>query len=197
MIDCPNAEIRDRLPDFVHGQLGAAARAEVAAHTAICAACAAELALLRELRATLRAAPSVDVTRIVSALPAAPARVAPRGPALARPTWRRFDWRVAAAVVAMAAAGGSVVVLSRYGGTGDGAPVPGSQVAQTPDSGGVAATTDVGTLRVATVSIDADLADATAGEIEELLAELETFDGLPAGEPESTLPTPGDEGVDR
>ncbi len=55
MIDCPNGEMRDRLPDFVHDQLTASLRAEVSAHLAGCAACAAEVTLLHELRVTLRA----------------------------------------------------------------------------------------------------------------------------------------------
>ncbi|MDQ3997535.1 MAG: zf-HC2 domain-containing protein, partial [Gemmatimonadota bacterium] len=60
MIDCPNGDIRDQLPDFVHDQLSPRARGVVSAHVAGCAACAAELSLLRELRGTLRAAPTVD-----------------------------------------------------------------------------------------------------------------------------------------
>ena len=32
MTDCPNAEIRDLLPDLVHGRLDAAARADVERH---------------------------------------------------------------------------------------------------------------------------------------------------------------------
>jgi hypothetical protein len=41
------------------------------------------------------------------------------------------------------------------------------------------------------ISIDADLAEATAVELDALLEDLETFDGLPAGEPEPTPATPG------
>ena len=77
MNDCPNAEIRDRLPDLLHEHLDAGARAQVMAHVERCADCRAELALLREARSLLATAPLVDVGRIVRALPSpAAARLA-------------------------------------------------------------------------------------------------------------------------
>lgn len=191
MTDCPNAEIRDRLPDFVHGQLAAEALAEVSRHVAACTACAAEVTLLRELRASLRATPSVDVARIVAALPRA------RGPAqatgvIAHRRWERFDWRVAAAVVALAIGGGSVAVWNNGGGGGSRQDVPSTgrivQRGQPP--------VEVQRVAAADLSLDADLADASTGELESLLQELESFDGLPAGEPEPLLPNPG-EGAER
>jgi hypothetical protein len=45
--------------------------------------------------------------------------------------------------------------------------------------------------------MDADLAEASAVELEELIEELETFDGLPAGEPEPGLATPSGTGDDQ
>src|SRR3712207_5086295 len=107
MIDCPNGEIRDKLPDLVHGQLEAPVHAEVSAHVASCAACRAEVGLLRELRASLSATPSVDVTRIVAALPRS---LAPSRPPRAGRRWERFDWQVAAAVVVLAVGGGSAAI---------------------------------------------------------------------------------------
>jgi anti-sigma factor RsiW len=104
MIDCPNGAIRDQLPDFVHDQLNAAARAAVAAHVASCGACAAELALLRELRGTLRSGPAVDIARIVAALPAS-SRVQS---GVRRGGWRRLDWRIAASVAALAVGGSEI-----------------------------------------------------------------------------------------
>jgi anti-sigma factor RsiW len=75
MRDCANGELRDQLPDWVHGRLDAARAAEVEAHVASCADCASEVALLREVQAmTRRTAPAVDVARIVAALPKPPVR---------------------------------------------------------------------------------------------------------------------------
>jgi anti-sigma factor RsiW len=196
MIDCPNAEIRDRLPDFVHGQLDDAARAEVATHAAGCTACTAELALLRELRATLRTGPAVDVARIVAALPAPPARGTGAGSQLQRPRGKRFDWRIAAAIVALAVGSGSAIVATMAGRDSD------ATARHVADGGGTRRVTPTPrtapeSVTVADLSIDANLGEATAVELQELLAELEAFDGLPAGEPEPALSTAGEEELDR
>jgi anti-sigma factor RsiW len=176
MIDCPNGAIRDQLPDFVHDQLNATAHAAVAAHVASCAACAAEVVLLGELRGVLRHGPSVDVARIVAALPA-PSRES-------RDRRWRFDWHVAAAIAALVIGGGSAAILS---GRFRQPEVPVSPVAQqTP-----AAAPRVRPVATSGISIDADLAEATPLELKALLEDLETFDGLPAGEPEPAAATPG------
>ena len=107
MTDCPNAEIRDLLPDLVHGRLGAGARTEVERHVMHCAECAAEVALLRELRSALQASPRLDVAAIIAAVP----------------DYRRqggrswIGWRTAAAITVLVAGGSSVAVLQRGGTT--------------------------------------------------------------------------------
>jgi anti-sigma factor RsiW len=184
MIDCPNGEIRDRLPDFLHDQLDARARHAVAAHVAGCAACAAELALLREVRATLRSTPTVDTARIVAAL-RSEAR-ADRGARSARESWRRLDWRIAAAIAVLAVGGGSAAVLSGR--------------LREPEAAGVRAVEQpvrVQEVAAADLSIDADLGEASLVELRELLDDLESFDGLPAGDPEppAALPATGEEGL--
>jgi anti-sigma factor RsiW len=193
MTECPNGEMRDRLPDFVHEQLNATTRAAVAAHVAGCDACAAELALLRELRETLRSAPAVDVARIVAALPAPPRMQSGR---LRRRGWRRTDWRIAAAVAALVVGGGSAAIVTGRLRRPD---TPGSLVARElvlpRDS--ITAAPRPQEVAAAGLSIDADLSEASALELETLLEDLEMFDGLPAGEPEPP-PTPstvGEEGL--
>ena len=70
MNDCPNAEIRDQLPDLLHDRLSSSTRAGVMAHVATCADCRDELELLRGVHEALAArAPQVDVDAIVRALP--------------------------------------------------------------------------------------------------------------------------------
>ncbi len=109
MSDCSNAELRDLLPDLMHDRLDARTRARVVAHVDGCADCRSELELLRSLRGSLdRAAPRVDVDRIVAALPT-PASVRP---SQHRRAWRVLnDWRIAAAVTFIVAGGTSVVVI--------------------------------------------------------------------------------------
>jgi anti-sigma factor RsiW len=176
MTDCPSDEIRDQLPDFVHDQLNASERATVAAHLAHCAACTTEVALLRALRGTLRSGPTVDVARIVAAL-LPPSRVARAG------RWR-FEWRTAAAIAALMVGASSAVILSGRLREPEvtASPIAEEMTAETPRVQQVA---------MSGISIDADLAEATAVELEQLLEELDAFDGLPAGEPEPTPATAG------
>ena len=100
MNDCPNGELRDRLPDLLHDRLTPAARRDVETHLATCADCRQELELLRAARASMRRAPAVDVGRIVAALPA-PRRAGQRS---------RASWRAAAAIALIAVGGTSVAV---------------------------------------------------------------------------------------
>ena len=193
MIDCPKGEIRDQLPDFVHDQLSPSARADVAEHVADCAACAVELALLRELRGTLRAAPAVNVARIVAALPAPP-RSAGRG-WMTGTRSRLADWRIAAAVAALIVGGGSAAVL---GGGRRRADADRERVAQQTPATAIAGSSREQVQQVATngLSIDADLTEASVIELEALLDDLESFDGLPSSEPEAPVtPGVGEEGL--
>src|SRR5215831_11581208 len=109
MSDCPNAEIRDLLPDLLHDRLDARTRARVVAHVDGCEDCRSELELLRSMRNALdHDTPRVDVTRIVAALPA-PSSVRP---AQRRHGWRVLnDWRIAAAVTFIVAGATSLVVM--------------------------------------------------------------------------------------
>lgn len=103
MNDCPNADVRDLLPDVVHGRLDAAMRAMVETHIAGCAACRAELALLRDLRGSFLGTPRLNLGAIAAALPAY------RGSA--RRSW--VGWRAAAAITVLVAGGSTVALLQR------------------------------------------------------------------------------------
>lgn len=96
MSDCPRGEVRDRLPDLIHGRLSDAERAEVERHVTTCAECAEELALLRSMRGALSHTPPVDVARITAAVRAA----GHQAPSTVRPA-RRMLWRAAAIAAAL------------------------------------------------------------------------------------------------
>ena len=104
MIDCPNGEVRDQLPDYLHDRLESSARMSVERHLADCAACRDELALLRDLRGTLQRAPRIDVAAVAAAIPA-------YRPA-ARKSWAS-GWRIAAAITVIAVGGTSIALLRR------------------------------------------------------------------------------------
>ncbi|MGH7719308.1 MAG: anti-sigma factor family protein, partial [Gemmatimonadaceae bacterium] len=64
MTDCSRADVRDLLPDLLHERLDPVTRAEVERHVSACADCAAEMRLLRGMRAALARTPVVNVQAI-------------------------------------------------------------------------------------------------------------------------------------
>ena len=189
MTDCPNVEMRERLPDLLHGRLEGAARVEVQAHLATCEACAAELALLQEARRALDRAPAVDVSRIVAALPrpvGAPLTVSRGGgveaPARrAVPAWRRYA--VAAGLLLAAGVGGYPLLrgagadAAPDGGLPAGASATASPASQ---SGAGAATED----RLLAVNVEGLSDDDFVG----LLDALDDLEAVPASDPLPLVP---------
>jgi anti-sigma factor RsiW len=105
MNDCPNADVRDLLPDLLHGRLDEATRAMVESHVAGCAECRAELALLGDLRASTARTPALNLAAIAAAVPAYRAPV--------RRSW--VGWRTAAAVTLVVVGASSIIVTQRIG----------------------------------------------------------------------------------
>jgi len=68
MNDCQNVEIREVLPELVHGTLPAAELARVQQHLVACDDCAAELAIIRAVLGSA-AVPALNVERIAAAIP--------------------------------------------------------------------------------------------------------------------------------
>lgn len=68
MNDCQNVEIREVLPELVHGTLPQIERARVQEHLDDCDDCSAELAIIRAVLGSAVAAP-VNVSRIAAAIP--------------------------------------------------------------------------------------------------------------------------------
>jgi hypothetical protein len=218
MTDCPRGDLRDRLPDLLHGTLDEAQRAELAAHVAACPACAAELELLRRMRGVMSSrAPAVDTRRIAAAVVAArhhaPTVVVQPAHASRRRTARPIDWRAAAAIAAVAVALGSYALVRR-GSPPAVAPrvavVPGSTrkpVVQTPTHEQQPAapaplpapTTTVAEhtppnsaagSRAAARGIvpDGGVSDLTDGDVEQLLQALDTLKAVPVTDPAQVTP---------
>jgi hypothetical protein len=201
MIDCPNGDVRDLLPDFLHGRLDASRHAEVEQHLAGCEVCREELSLLRDLRATMSGAPRVHVDALAAAIPPyrAPAR---RG-------WVT-GWRAAAAIVAIIVGGTSVALLrdrgaesaepetTRVAVVAEGVPAghdtgivatvpesPGGPVQRQPDGGPSApgptsASANRGELAMAGGAIG-ELSD---GELSALVEGIESLEAIPSAEVE-------------
>ncbi|MEO6526080.1 MAG: zf-HC2 domain-containing protein [Gemmatimonadaceae bacterium] len=204
MNDCSNGDIRDLLPDLLHGRLTESERDRVKAHVRSCATCEAELDLLRDLRATMGRSPAIDARAMAAAIPAYRAPVAR--------SWG--GWRAAAAIVALLGAGASIALVNRHPGVGNvaqveapsssaGTPsassaVPGvvpSPPAQSPVAQATSPRFPEAPARAPSAAsaqelamaggVDTELSDR---ELSALLEEIENFDALPSVEEESTLP---------
>jgi anti-sigma factor RsiW len=170
MRDCPNVEMRELLPDLLHGELDARTRSTVEAHIAGCADCGRELALLTQARNMVRG-PAIDASRIAARLPA-------YRPA---PLWRRSlaspALRVAAALVL--AAGG--ISLARRGEREQG-PVAASPAPV------VGATTRIAVIP-AELAVGEPLTELTESDLHALVEELDEIDAITPAEAEVELPT--------
>lgn len=192
MTDCPNGALRDLLPDLLHDRLAPAERSEVEAHVRSCTDCAAELALLRSLRASMSRVPTVNASRIAAAIPAH------------RPPMHRqwVGWRTAAAIMVLLAGGTSLLVVQRNGSSLDtarilsetasaSAPVQGA-VATTPSESAGATVVASAPARHATVrelavanGVTSDLSDH---ELQILLKDIESIDAVPSVDVDSAPP---------
>jgi hypothetical protein len=197
MIDCPDGDVRDLLPDYLHDRLTPSDRRAVDVHLASCEACRNELALLRDLRGTLRRAPAVDMDAIAAAIPAY------RAPAARRVA---SGWRVAAAVAAIVVGGASVALLHRTAGPANSAP-PEMAVVPDPGDAGQPSGTSVAQPAPDDLATGAQSAESIAqavepferelavaggainelsdGELATLVADLESLDPVPSTEVET------------
>lgn len=221
MNECVNAEMRDALPDLIHGSLDAARAADVEAHVASCAECVAELDLLRVVVASATKAPAMDVGRIAAALPTPTRRglllhqgggqPVAAGSQKPHNLWSHPLLRVAATVAIVTAGGLSLVV---------GRDVLNPERQASPPAARVAAATPLPTTVASKVATANETATAGAGvasiqvaarhsasaaglslvgEVQELsdehlatlLREMDHMDAMPGAEPEAVTPAIG------
>jgi anti-sigma factor RsiW len=189
MNDCPNGEVRDLLPDLLHGRLDGAGRAAVEEHVASCADCQAELALLTDMRSTLRRASAIDTRRIAAAIGAAPAAPTPLHRTPVRQGWG--GWRAAAAIAAIAV-GGSAVAIARHepATLAPTVAVAPRVAADTPFVPPVQETTTVATATRAPsgaratrqLAVSGEVSDLSDRELAALLGDLESLEVLPSAD---------------
>jgi hypothetical protein len=168
MIDCPNVEMRDRLPDLANETLEPSVRELVLLHLTECAACTAEIEILRTTRLILvTTTPKVNVAGIVSALPQY-ASVRSGQPQITAPRrgWTT-SWRMAAAMTFLAAGIGSYAVLRD------------SPVKPTIDTLQIASSNADSTVGLALTGALADMSDA---ELSALAEDIDRIEALPSTE---------------
>lgn len=178
MSDCSNIEIREALPELLHGRLDEVQAAKVREHIARCAECAAELELLERVKQAYSVTPAVNTAAIVRLLPH------PRS----RRTFSLGALRAAAAIIVLL--GGALILRTAMSGSEDGkssqvsardtlvvplqldTPVTGERVPAEP--------------RVLAMSLS-ELDDLDAEEMESLLSALERIDAAPVAEPDTLM----------
>lgn len=175
MSDCQVVEIREQLPEYLHGRLEATARARVDAHLLTCADCAAELSLLRTVREALSQAPTVDVGAVVRALPRPPKR-------RTRVVRSVTMLQLAAALSFVSLGAVSLAVARAFFGEEPVVLVADSAVHG--DSAWPGAAAAVG------ISFGGGVGDLADEDLENLLSAVETIDALPPAEP-AELPAGG------
>ena len=162
MNDCADVEVREALPELVHGMLREAERDRVREHVAGCDDCAAELAIIRAVLATVPSV-AVDVTGITAAIP--PYRRSSSG-------MRRVYLELAAACLIGAAGISAFVIHDRNSGGTAPSGINASASSASSNSGLVLANTS-------------DLSD---DGLAQLTRELDQLQALPTADPESVTP---------
>jgi anti-sigma factor RsiW len=196
-----NAEVRDALPDLLNGRLSELDTATMNAHVESCAACRSELALLREARAASTLAPALDINRMAAAIPPY------GGSRVTLPAAREHGagsrlWKFAAAAV-LVVAGGWIVSTARHDAGPDlpraAATLPGVEQVESPrdtspstvgiaSEPSVSAPSNVATkksveVQVASLSLVEGMSDISDSDLEQLVADLDAIDAIPADEP--------------
>ena len=203
MSDCVNTEVRDALPDLLHGRLSALDTATMKAHVESCPDCRAELELLRAVNASAPIAPMLDYARIAASVPAyggvavsAPSRTHVRS------RFRNIALIAASAVVAFA--GWSLTRSSDYArselspssvATAPAAASPSASVEATSPT--VSNSAVKGETQVASLSLVGSTQDLSDADLEQLMSDLDGLDVLPAAEPQSVTPSVEDIGNDQ
>lgn len=168
--DCPDVEMRERLPELLHERLRADERNAVERHVAACPECAAELSILRSVRSSAPV-PEMDLDRIVGSLPAYRAATARRH--LPSPV----ALRIAAAVVLVAGIATIRTVARRDGpvrGVDTEAPAP--TVATAPPLPAPALTPAVPVLAL---GVGEPLVDLSDGDLQALADDVGALDAVP------------------
>lgn len=183
MIDCPNVEMRDRLPDLANETLEPSVRALVLAHVESCVACTQEIEIIRTTRLLMvMSTPKVNVANIMMALPSYDSLPrAERGvsalpqhgvvPITAARSVRRTSWaswRAAAAITVLVAGVGSYAVLR-----------PDSPVATMDSTGIVVAQGNSG------LALTGALTDLSDAELSALVEDIEKIEALPSADVET------------
>jgi len=197
MNECIDSNIRELLPDLLHGTLAPDMKGRVEAHLATCEECREDLEVLRTVKAAAVFAPVIDVDRVVRRIP--PYRTIV--PATERPASTRIiSWLVAASLGVVVIGGGSLVLMRQDGPNARPAiAYTGTPSAPTPTESTLVAPTEpqpgttVGTggvtqpTRAHALALAANVDDLSDRNLVQLMNDMSRFDALPASEPDPVI----------
>jgi hypothetical protein len=187
--------VRDALPDFVNHRLSELDAVTISEHVESCAACRAEVAILRDLMKTRPLAPVMNVDRLSAAIPAyAPVRIRSTG----FPIRRAWALAAAAAFVAI----GGWAITSRTADTSApavaaGVPSAAPTTANVPTTSGPVTTAaksenTAKEVQAASLSLVGSTDDLSDSDLETLVAALDGIEAVPSAEPGSVTTTVDD-----
>ncbi|HEV2016777.1 MAG TPA: zf-HC2 domain-containing protein [Gemmatimonadaceae bacterium] len=202
---CTELDIKEMLPDLLHGKLDADARARVEAHVVSCEECTEEVEVLRTVKSVAVFIPAIDVDRVVRQIP--PYRtIVPAAQAPARS--RVVSWLVAASLVVVVLGGGSLLMIQMQPtltpvATVDHSGLPDRASTQAekpvgiapiiaPNGTGISAKPTTHALALAT-GVDG-LSD---NNLRQLMNDMNNFDALPATEPGPVISVDNGDGLDQ
>jgi Putative zinc-finger len=205
MNECTEIDIKEMLPDLLHGKLDADARAQVEAHVASCEACTEELEVLRTVKSAAVFIPAIDVDRVVRQIPPYRA-IVPAAQAPARS--RLVSWLVAASLVVVVLGGGSLLMIQNKPTFGpvakvDHSSLPGGASSQTEKPSAVAPIVTPEGTSISTKPTTHALALATGvdalsdNNLRQLMNDMNSFDALPATEPGPVISVDTSDGLDQ
>jgi hypothetical protein len=184
MSDCPNVEIRELLPEYLHDRLTASDRARVEAHLASCEECTAELATLRAVRQAYAHVPAIDSAPILRALPRPSRKVTARGSS------RRFKaWRIAAAISFISLGGTSLIIARSFFDTeSTGRPSDSAEhvvrISEGADSMVLSPGQPAPGRARPSISFGGGVSDLATEDLEKLLGAIESLEAAPPVEPD-------------
>ncbi len=196
MNDCTDNDIREMLPDLLHGALDADAMERAETHLASCKECRVELQVLRTVKSAAVFAPAIDIDQVVRRIPPY-SQIVPAVEAPARS--RLVSWLVAA-TVAVAVVGVGSMLVTKQGATTvptsvattlPSATIPAQSTPVASKTPGTGASSAVG---IATqpshthaLAVAADVDGLTDGNLAQLMSDMNRFDALPATESDPVI----------
>ena len=180
MNECIDRDIQEMLPDLLHRTLRSEERERIEFHLATCDSCREELAVLRTVKSAAVFSPAIDVGQIVRQIPPYQRIM----PAVEAPARNRVARWLVAATMALLVVGGGSAVLNRQARPGIGSRTVDSVASASPAA---VAETALVSAPSRNLTLAADVASLTDGDLVQLMNELESFDALPTSEVEPVI----------